>query len=201
MDERYTIKGLTSIEGQHDVYNCHQPNCLTCKAFWKYATRLREQAEREEPRGRPSVKKWIEARYLEGMIVRKIAFNVDWPDDKVIKYLTSVKLYKKPKRPHRRVRPAPVQLELRIGDQSRTVAIPYRQAQLTKLVWTGYSVQAIAKKLNMKAPAVYQYIRSHEEIPDVQQRTLTFQNVTYNGDQHRYFDGNGNEYRIIKLKA
>lgn len=198
MNDQYTVKELTSIEGQHDVYHCNQPDCPTCKAFWEYATRLREQAERKEP-GRLSTKEWISARYLDGMTVREIAFNVDWPDDKVIKYLTAIKLYKHSKRPHRRVRPEPVQIELKIGDQSGTITVPYQQAHMAELIWAGLSVQAIARRLKISATAVKQYIRTHD-IPKVQQQAMTLYDVTYNADSHRYFDKYGNEYQLTRME-
>lgn len=196
---RYTTKGLISIEGQHDVYHCNQPDCPTCKAFWEYATRLREQAERKEP-GRLSTKEWISARYLDGMTVREIAFNVDWPDDKVIKYLTAIKLYKHSKRPHRRVRPEPhpVQLALSLGTTKQAVKIKQTEQRMRTLIEAGLSRQAIAKRLHHTPEAVYQYIATHP-LPRVRQQTVTLYDVTYSGG-HRYFDRDGNEYQVKRME-
>lgn len=90
---RYTTKGLISIEGQHDVYHCNQPDCPTCKAFWSYAAGLREQMKQSSPR-KLSVKQWIKARYQAGMSIRKIAFNVNWNDTRVENYLIKCGLIK-----------------------------------------------------------------------------------------------------------
>lgn len=82
----YTTKGLTTIEGVHDVFNCTDPDCVTCKAFWDYAAGLREQMKQSSP-GELSVKQWIIARYQAGTSVREIAFNVNWSDTRVENYL------------------------------------------------------------------------------------------------------------------
>lgn len=83
---RYTTKGLTSIEGSHDVFHCNTPDCAICKAYWAYAECLREQMKQSSP-GELSVKQWIIARYQAGTSVREIAFNVNWSDTRVENYL------------------------------------------------------------------------------------------------------------------
>lgn len=43
--EKYTVKELTRIEGNHDPLNCEVPGCEVCKAFYAYSMKLRTQSE------------------------------------------------------------------------------------------------------------------------------------------------------------
>lgn len=43
--QKYTVKELTQIEGDHDPLNCEEPSCPVCKAFYAYAMKLRTQTE------------------------------------------------------------------------------------------------------------------------------------------------------------
>lgn len=43
--KKYTVKELTTIEGNHDVMHCNEPQCPICKAFYAYSMKLRTQDE------------------------------------------------------------------------------------------------------------------------------------------------------------
>lgn len=107
---RYTTKGLISIDGQHDIYHCNQPDCQTCKAFWSYAAGLREQMKQSSP-GELSVKQWIIARYQAGTSVREIAFNVNWNDTRVENYLIKCGVFRPTSR---KVTPQPVKAKHKV---------------------------------------------------------------------------------------
>ncbi|WP_203650645.1 hypothetical protein [Secundilactobacillus yichangensis] len=200
---RYTAKELAAIEGDHDVMHCKDKNCSICNAYWRYATHLREQANELDPlttaTGKKPIKSWIQEQYRAGKSVREIAFNVNWDDDEVIDYLRERKLYHEPKRVHRRSRPEPVQIELPLGTTKTAKTIQQEQYQMTKLVWSGLSRQAIAKRMNKTVTAVGRYINTHD-MPAVNQHPFSLFEVTYNGNQHRYFDKAGNEYELTRLE-
>lgn len=200
MDEKYTVKGLTSIQGNHDVMHCEIPNCETCAAFWVYAKLLRNQVDLSEPSSPTQhPKQYIREQYQAGKSIREIAFNIDWNDDEVIQYLRERKLYIETKKRYRARHHSPVQLRLQLGLTKSAKRMQQDSFEIKKLIEQGYSKQAIARKLYKTVQAVGQYINLHD-LPQIKQSSILIYDVTFNFDQHRYFDRNGQEYRLTRVQ-
>lgn len=161
--QKYTVKELTQIEGDHDTLHCEVPGCPICKAFYDYAMKLRTQTE-------------IMERVGSGQTVSAISSNLCVSDAYVQETVAAC-----------------------TGSTISAYQIKGYQDLLNALVRQGLSIPAIARHMRKPISTINQYFRAHDLMaPDSIKFTL--EQITGPDGEVRYFDRQGREYQLEKIR-